>query len=157
MTRKKLPKPYQKTRIILHCSGTRDSKTVSWQAIRRYHRELGWFDIGYHFGIEKINNEYEILAGRPINEEGAHCRDYGMNRDSIGFCFIGNFDETTPEEDMLVLASKYIYGLCNTLEISIEDVYGHKAFSHSKTCPGIFFDIDDFKSRLLELREYESF
>ncbi len=35
--------------IIIHCSGTEDSETVSWSAIRRYHiYDNGWANIGYH-------------------------------------------------------------------------------------------------------------
>lgn len=80
------------THIIMHDSLTEDGQTVSWGAIRKYHVEFNkWADIGYHFGIELIDDNYEILTGRMIGREGSHCP--GFNRVGIGICIIGNFDQ----------------------------------------------------------------
>ena len=35
--------------ILIHSSGTKDSETLSWGAIRQYHIfDNGWIAIGYH-------------------------------------------------------------------------------------------------------------
>jgi len=155
--------------IILHHSLTKDSQTVSWGAIRKYHKSYAyngkiiskeeaeyciasgqhvkkpWKDIGYHFGIELINNSYEILMGRMPNVQGAHCRSH--NEDSIGICFVGNYDIDTPSKKMVdkgVLLTTY---LCEVYNISSDHIYGHRDYA-SKTCPGAHFDLDDFKSQV---------
>lgn len=133
--------------IIVHCSATKDSGTVSWAAIREYHtKTLGWSDIGYHFGIERVGDQYEMLAGRPINVQGAHCRAGGMNAMSLGVCFIGDYDTEPPPDEMIAIGAKYIAGLCDGLIISPNRIYGHRNFEENKTCPGKMFDVDKLVS-----------
>ncbi len=135
-------------KIILHHSLTKDSETVSWGAIRRYHTEtMGWTDIGYHVGIELINDHYEVLLGRMLNEPGAHTSKHNM--DSLGICFIGNFDlhEVTP--DQWQLGIRVVCSLCQIFGISPTQIYGHRHFAH-KTCPGLKFNVEGFRLQVLD-------
>ncbi len=158
-------------KVCLHHSLTKDGVTVDWQAIRRFHTSwrIGgtivsekearealregnktvvapWLDIGYHFGIEKINNHYEVLAGRPLNISGAHC--VGQNSIAIGFVFIGNYDVEEPVNEMLLAGAKFLKGLMLELDISLEEVYGHHFYASYKSCPGTKFNIENFKKML---------
>ncbi len=129
--------------IIIHHSLTKDSNTVSWSAIREYHIKVKhWRDIGYHAGIELINGEYIILAGRPITAPGAHCLEKEMNSKSLGFCFVGNFDNETPCGEMLVKAAAYIKGWMEAFSIPTGRVQPHHLYAPYKTCPGKMFRID---------------
>jgi len=135
--------------ILIHHSLTKDSKTVSWQAIRKFHiNERGWRDIGYHFGIELVNDEYEILCGRPLDMPGAHCRESGMNRKAIGICCVGNYDEEEPKEEMLKRLASLCRWLMRTYDIPKERVLGHRDFAEYKSCPGKMFDLDRLRKSL---------
>lgn len=160
--------------IILHCSATQDGHTVSWSAIRRYHmswkcegqaitaeaaKEMGqqgmpvqkpWNDIGYHFGIELIGNDYEILMGRMPTIAGAHCKDGGMNQRSLGICFVGDFEKTPPPQAQWDLGLTLVGALMNLCQIPVKRVFGHREFSPWKTCPGSRFDLERFRNELLQ-------
>jgi N-acetylmuramoyl-L-alanine amidase len=126
--------------IIMHDSLTEDGQTVSWGAIRKFHMEVrGWANIGYHFGIELINDDYEILMGRIIGMSGAHCP--GRNSDSVGICLIGNFDETLVPERQWDIAVKLVAHLSKLMNIPKSNILGHReAMPGERTCPHKNFD-----------------
>lgn len=135
--------------ILIHGSGTKDSETLSWSAIRRYHiYNKGWRAIGYHFGLELVSKEYEILTGRMMNEIGAHCKQDRMNYRSLGICFVGDFDLIEPPVSQWELGVKFVKSLLVVFDIPIQRVYGHNHFAKYKTCPGTKFDTDKFINQL---------
>ena len=110
--------------------------------------EQPYRDIGYHAGIELIENDYEILIGRMFNETGAHCRDKGMNNKSIGICFVGNFDLKEPSEEQWKKGLKFVKGLLEFGNLDRKIVKGHREFTDRKSCPGKLFDLDEFRRML---------
>ena len=126
--------------IIIHHSATKDSGTVSWGAIRRYHtKECAWKDIGYHFGIELVADvvasQYEILVGRSLALAGAHAT--GHNAHSIGICCVGDFDAVKPPKEQLEKL-EWLIGELKAFFPSITKVSFHRDYAN-KTCPGKLF------------------
>ena len=158
--------------IVIHHSAGPDNKTLSWPATRRYHKSyryqgniiqkdmaLGmiaknvpvirpWRDIGYHFGIEQFDGHYETLCGRMLTKTGAHCREYEMNRRSIGICLVGNFDETPPPPEQWNCAVSLVKSMMRIFKIPPVMVYGHRELTPYKTCPGHLFDMERFRREI---------
>lgn len=152
------------SRIIVHHSATKDGATFSWRAIRYYH--MNWAvdgttvseatarlaidegghsikppfdDVGYQAGGELLGDEYECIYGRPDHISGAHAR--GHNQDSLGFCFVGNYDLVAPDiKSIQVAAQRVLAPWCRLYGIGLDQIIGHREVS-SKTCPGALFDM----------------
>ena len=139
--------------IVIHHSLTKDNKTVSWNAIRKYHLSLGWSNIGYHYGIELIGDRYEVLIGRFEDQAGAHTRQAGMNHKSLGICFVGNYDILPPLRERLVAGAELIVRLMRRYDIPLENVVPHSKYATYKSCPGKFFDMQALREQISLLME----
>lgn len=135
--------------IILHCSDTEDSGTVSWSAIRRYHmRTLNWSDIGYHFGIEQIGGDIVILRGRKPTVKGAHCSAGGYNSKSLGVCVVGKYDIESPSDHVLAATVDLLTKICFVFGIQSNNVLAHSEVDDKKTCPGLMWNMARIRSQL---------
>lgn len=146
--------------IFIHHSFTKDGLTVSWGAIRKYHMTPAaqggpsdgpWRDIGYHAGIELVESggvvHPEVLIGRLPNVQGAHA-GAAHNAESLGFCFVGNFDVQEPARDVLEHGAAFIreYWM-KPFGIPVARVRRHSEVA-AKTCPGTMFPWNKFKALL---------
>lgn len=138
--------------VIVHHSATRDSGTVSWNAIRRWHVDHNrWSAIGYHAGVELITDPGtgalvpEVLIGRDWFTAGAHCRHDSMNQRSLGLCVVGDFDAGPPPEQLVERAAQFVAMWCRLFMLSVDRVHGHRDHHPSKTCPGDRFDMAHFR------------
>ncbi len=130
--------------IIIHHSLTDDNVTLSdFEAIRNYHiNHNGWRDIGYHWVLEKVNNKWVWRAGRKETEDGAHCKEQGMNFKSIGVCVVGNFDKDTPTDEIYELvAAKCKDIMSRWPKIKVENIKPHREYATYKSCPGKNFNM----------------
>lgn len=70
--------------IAIHCSATPAGSDIGAADIKRWHREKGWRDIGYHYVI-RLDGTVE--KGRADNVPGAH--EPRINRNSLSVCLVG--------------------------------------------------------------------
>lgn len=80
----------QTTHIVVHCSATPPTQDIGAKEIDRWHRAQGYMSIGYHAVIRRDGT---IETGRGLNKVGAHAREGGYNRTSIGVCLVGGVSE----------------------------------------------------------------
>lgn len=134
----------QTTHIVIHTAAWPGDPTI--QDIWRVHVvENGWNDVGYHYLIRK---DGDIQKGRPEKYVGAHCRDAGMNRKSVGICCSGHGDMQPFTDEQL----ETLYSLVNVIrhiyDIDIAHVIGHRESGAAKTCPGELVDMDELRQEI---------
>ncbi len=156
---------FKPNKIILHHSKKPDNAVLpDIESIRRYHmswrydfqsiteeraRELlkegkpvtrPWDDIGYHAVVEMVKGRMVVNAGRSLAIPGAHC--LGQNDESLGICFVGDYDLEEPSPAMLYEGAVLILNLCQCQGIGLTEIYGHRHFAPDRTCPGAAFSVE---------------
>jgi len=128
--------------LVVHCAATREDQDIDAQEIRRWHRQKGWLDIGYHYVIKRDGT---VETGRAEDVPGAHAR--GFNEKSLGVCLVGGV-----ESDGKTSEANYTHAQWDALEATIHDlltrypeaeVLGHRDLPNvNKGCPS--FDVRDW-------------
>lgn len=120
------------TKIICHCSATKEGQDFHVSDIDRWHKERGFKSCGYHY---VITLDGQIERGRKDSEIGAHCK--GQNANSIGVCYVGGLDKKGNPKDTRTPAQRSaLFDLLFLLKQQYPDavIYGHRDFAN-KACP----------------------
>lgn len=142
-----MSKRIQTTKIILHCSATREGHDIKASTIKQWHKQRGFNDIGYHYIIDL---DGKIETGRNESLVGAHCT--GQNSVSIGICYIGGCDKNmNPKDTRTHEQKKSLLDIVNKMmtkyNIPLNQVYCHNQFSN-KACPS--FSINTFRNEYVK-------
>ena len=120
--------------VIIHCSATYPDMDIGVAEIRKWHKDRGWSDVGYHWILKRDGT---VEAGRPEEIIGAHAKNY--NSDSIGICMVGGKAHTGKQ------ANNFTREQWRSLPLLLEqlktnyflidkDICGHNEVSQ-KDCP----------------------
>lgn len=125
------------TEIIIHCTATPEGREVTVDTIRKWHKDQGWSDIGYHWvvGLDGVPR-----PGRPEAQVGAHVQ--GHNTGTLGVVYVGGVDSRNQPKDTRTDAQRaglisMVRGLKERYP-SITKVTGHNQYA-AKACPS--FDV----------------
>lgn len=125
--------------IIVHCTATFAEQKVTIEILRKWHKQRGFKDVGYHYLIDIEGN---ILTGRPVEQVGAHCKDH--NAHSIGVAYTGGLgDDAKPANTLSEKQKVALVQLLRELKERYPEasIHGHSEFAN-KACP--CFDVQQF-------------
>ena len=138
--------PLNKVEIIVIHHSQRENDSPDF--IKKRHIEnRKWEDTGYHFLISNGTRgtmDGELHVGRSEKLMGAHV--YGHNRNSIGICLIGNFDNKKPSKKQMKTLKEFLKEKMKKYGIKPEKILGHREFEGvTKTCPGKMVDMGEVR------------
>lgn len=120
--------------------------------------ERPWRDVGYHGGTEWVNGKVVSNWGRPLDLVGAHAGVKGasnrFNEEYLGLCAVGNFDMESPKPEHWDFNLRLTRAFMDAFRIPASHVIGHRevfdklGVPRQKSCPGLRWDMDLFRSEL---------
>ena len=120
--------------------------------------EKPWSDIGYDLGIERDDDDgLKVRMGRSWMKAGAHAGFVGnnyFNEHYLGLCVVGSYDGVAPDDETWNLTLATVrqimsrFGFDKSKVIGHREVYDIVGVPRLKTCPGLRFDMEKFRSML---------
>ena len=115
--------------LVVYAADTPALMDAGVEEIRKWHKEKGWSDVGYHFVIRRNG---VVEEGRHEDAVGAHVKGY--NEVTLGICLMGGwkgeFDFTRQQMDAL----EALIGAL-LLKYKKAVVRGHNDYDDGKKCP----------------------
>lgn len=122
--------------LVIHHAAS--SKTTTIEDIRKWHKDKGWTDIGYH---KVIYIDGTVKQGREDSVIGSQA--FGANAVSLGICLIGNYDLHKPSEEIIKSLVQVLAILCKRHNLTVDKIIGHcqvakmfNAPAGASGCPG---------------------
>jgi N-acetylmuramoyl-L-alanine amidase len=136
------------TIVVHHSASNVDAHT--WQNMRQWHKAKGWRDIGYHYGIIRDGPVgWEEVAGRPVEEEGAHAK--GFNYGTVGVCVEGNYSQDHLSREAYRILLRCVWRLAKRFNIGPSFVVGHRELPYATECPGLLFPLERLRGDLKDM------
>ena len=122
----------------------------TFEAIKHFHVFTRGFDtIGYQYLLTP--NGY-IYQGRPDKMHGAHAKEQGINKKSLGICLVGNFDKIKPTLEQENSLIELLRAKMKEYKIPLEKIVPHRYFANYKSCFGKLLS-DDWARNLVKRDE----
>ena len=142
------------TAIVIHHSGTRTGNAAIFDKWHRQGRH--WEGVGYDFvignGTNSTDGQVEVTYRWRYQKIGAHCKtpNNWANRNAVGICLVGNFNETSPTPRQMRSLLRLIRFLQEKYRIPKTRIYGHNNTPGARAtdCPGKNFPLARLKSKL---------
>ncbi len=142
------------TRVTVHHEGMGVEEEASLDAVKEslctiqksHLNRLHAGDIGYHYIIDCSGRIWE---GRPIEYQGAHAGDSGLNRGNIGVVLMGNFNIQKPKPAQVASLRVLLNYLMATYDVGVSHLYTHGELKPTD-CPGRYLqtEVDRFRGEL---------
>ena len=145
--------------VVLHHSATNVTGDGSMLAdsIMRYHQSK-WkasfpnYVCDYHYMVGPTG---KVFKGQPEEFAGWHATNYLINLESIGVCFLGNFEKERMSVSQFEAGVKLLKDIVNRYDIESENVLRHKDVVSDETgrknstlCPGKYFPYEEMLTRV---------
>ena len=141
--------------VIVHHSATDFGNAAIFD---KWHRERNhWEGVGYDFvignGTDSGDGQVEVTFRWRKQIPGAHCggtANNWANKDGIGICLVGNFNNTRPSARQVQSLLKLIRFLQKRYGIPTSRIYGHQSTPGARVtdCPGRNLSITRLRSML---------